>query len=100
MSDQADIEERTFGDVTIKIDRDACIGSGNCTKVAPEVFELDDELVATFRDAETGEIDREKLIEAARVCPVYALYAINAQGEQEAPEGRGSQALSENDPRT
>jgi len=81
----ADTEERQFGDVTIRIDRDTCIGSGNCTKVAPEVFDLDDELIVTFRDEQTGEIDRERLVEAVRVCPVYALQAINQRGETEAP---------------
>ena len=81
----ADMREQTFGDLTIKIDRDTCIGSGNCTKVAPEVFDLDDETIATFRDEATGEVDREKLLDAVRVCPVYALYALNQQGEQEAP---------------
>jgi ferredoxin len=82
---EKDTTQRRINDLTIKIDRDTCIGSGNCTKVAPEVFDLDDELIATFRDDQTGEIDREKLLEAVRVCPVYALYAINQQGEQEAP---------------
>jgi ferredoxin len=52
--------------------------------VAPEVLDIDDEMVATFRD-DAGEIDRERLLEAMRVCPVYALKAINQQGETEAP---------------
>jgi ferredoxin len=86
MSDpQHDIEEQQFGDVTIQIDRDTCIGSGNCTKVAPEVLDLDDELIATFRDEASGEVDREKLLEAVRVCPVYALKALNDNGQQQAP---------------
>jgi ferredoxin len=84
MSTETDIKQRQIGDLTIQIDRDTCIGSGNCTKVAPEVLDIDDEMVATFRD-DAGEIDRERLLEAMRVCPVYALKAINQQGETEAP---------------
>jgi len=80
----ADEQQRQIEDLTIKIDRDTCIGSGNCTKVAPEVFELDEEQVVTFVE-ETGRIDRERLLESVRVCPVYALLAQNQQGENEAP---------------
>jgi len=80
-----DLDERHIAGLRVQIDRDTCIGSGNCTKVAPEVFDLDDELIATFRDEATGEVDREKLLEAVRVCPVYALLAYNQQGKQEAP---------------
>jgi len=79
-----DIREQKFHEMTVRIDRDTCIGSGNCVKVAPEVFELDDEQITSFRpDAEAP--DRERLLEAIRVCPVYALQAMNSQGEQEAP---------------
>ena len=81
----SDIDQRQINDLTINIDRDTCIGSGNCTKVAPEVFDLDDEQIASFRDEATGEIDRERLLESVRVCPVYALAALNQAGEQEAP---------------
>lgn len=80
----ADEQQRQIEDLTIKIDRDTCIGSGNCTKVAPEVFELDEEQVVTFVE-KTGRIDRERLLESVRVCPVYALLAQNQQGENEAP---------------
>ncbi len=76
--------ERKIGDLTIRIDRDTCIGSGNCTKIAPEIFELDDRSLATFKE-EIGEIERERLVEACAVCPVIALFAIDADGKQLVP---------------
>ncbi len=58
-----DTTERKFGDLTVQIDRDTCIASANCMKVAPEIFELDDEGICRFK-ADAPEIERERLIEA------------------------------------
>ncbi len=78
------IREQKIGNLTIRIDRNKCIGSGNCTKVAPEVFELDaDQLVAFREDRE--EVDEDTLIEGCDVCPVEALIAIDAEGNQRVP---------------
>lgn len=70
----ADTQERRIGGLTIVIERDLCIGSGNCVKLAPEVFELDATGIVTFRDGEPG-IERDRLAEACRICPVDALIA-------------------------
>ena len=68
----ADLEERRIGSLTISIDRLTCIGSRNCVKIAPEVFQLDADGIVTFTDA-SPDIGRERLIEACQVCPVEAL---------------------------
>lgn len=34
---------KNISDLEIKIDRTSCIATANCIKVAPDVFELDDE---------------------------------------------------------
>ena len=68
----AETQERRISGLTILIERDLCIGSGNCIKLAPEVFELDATGVVTFREG-APDIDRERLVEACRVCPVDAL---------------------------
>ena len=44
----ADSLERRIGSLTITIDRLTCIGSRNCVKIAPEVFQLDADGVVTF----------------------------------------------------
>ena len=77
----SDNPERTIGDLRIVIDRDTCIGSGNCTKMAPEVFDLDEDAIADFRET-TEPIDRETLLESCRVCPVDALLAYDADGNR------------------
>jgi len=67
--------ERRLSGLVVRIDRTTCIGSGSCTRVAPELFELDSSLVVTFT-ANPPEIPRERVIEACSVCPVDALSAI------------------------
>lgn len=67
-------EETTIAGRTVRILRDGCIGTGACVKAAPEVFALDDRQVATFvPGAEDAEIDAERLEDACRSCPVFAL---------------------------
>jgi ferredoxin len=73
-----DFVERKIGDLTIRIDRT------NCMKVAPDVFEFDDEKICAFK-ASSGETERERLIEACGVCPVDALTVIDADGKQLVP---------------
>ncbi len=74
-----DYEERRFGDLTVRIDRFTCIASGNCTKIAPEVFYIGEERIVAFR-ADAPEIEPERLLEACRVCPVDALIVVDAEG--------------------
>ena len=69
-----EIQERRISGLTIVIERDLCIGSGNCVKLAPEVFELDATGIVTFR-GDTPDIERDRLVESCRVCPVDALTA-------------------------
>ena len=80
----SDCVERKIGDLTVRVDREACIGSGNCTKVAPEVFELDADVVAAFKEP-GDDIERDRVIEACSVCPVQALFGIDASGNQLVP---------------
>ena len=76
--------ERRVGDLTVRIDRNTCIGSANCIKAAPEAFELDNEKICAFKD-KPGNVDRDVVIEACRVCPVDALHVIDATGTQLVP---------------
>ena len=80
----SDFVDRKFEEVTVRIDRDLCIGSGNCIKVAPQVFEFDDEGIVAFK-SEQAPIDRERLIEAYDVCPVDALFVLDSGGQQIVP---------------
>jgi ferredoxin len=76
--------DRKIGDLTVRIDRKLCIGSGNCIKVAPRVFEMDEEGVVAFRNDARSD-DREQLIESCEVCPVDALFVLDAEAKQIVP---------------
>ncbi len=80
----SNISERTLAGLTIRIDRDLCVGFGDCIDVAPDVFELDDEGIAAFRTGNPA-IDREVLLDACSSCPVDALTALDEEGEQLVP---------------
>jgi len=56
----------------VEVDLDRCEAHGECTMVAPEVFELDDEDQLHY-DAEPDESLRAKVEQAVRVCPVQAI---------------------------
>ena len=53
------------------IDRDACMGSGNCSYWAPGVFELDDDGVAVVCGDLAGHEDQVR--SAAQNCPTQAI---------------------------
>ena len=63
----------------IRIDRDTCMGSGNCSFWAPGVFDLDDEGIATVLDPTAAET--EKIVLAAQGCPTQAI-AVFSDGEK------------------
>jgi len=58
-------------DLEVDIDRDVCMGSGNCTYEAPGVFELDEDGVSSVVRAVDGA--EENVIAAARKCPTRAI---------------------------
>jgi ferredoxin len=55
----------------ISIDRDACMGSGNCAFWAPGVFDLDEDGIAIVVDPEAAPED--KIVLAAQGCPTQAI---------------------------
>lgn len=76
-----DIIERKFGDYTVRIDRSVCISSESCIEIAPEIFHLDEEVRANFKESGTP-IDPERLIEACRSCPMDALSVVDTSGRE------------------
>lgn len=77
-------DERKIGELTVRIDRTACIGSRNCVKVAPDLFVMDDEDIVTFASS-ADSVPAGTVIEACEVCPVEALRALAADGTQRVP---------------
>jgi ferredoxin len=57
----------------IDIDKDVCIGAGQCALAAPNVFTQDDDgFSSLLPDRENG-ADDPMVREAARACPVSAI---------------------------
>jgi ferredoxin len=55
----------------VEIDRDACMGSGNCVFEAPGAFELDHDGIAVAADPSAA--PEERVLAAARKCPAHAI---------------------------
>jgi ferredoxin len=55
----------------VEIDRDLCIGSGTCVRLAPAVFALDAEEIAIVLDP--GAVEPTRLQLAADACPTEAI---------------------------
>lgn len=64
-----------IGKYQIKIDRNLCIGAATCIAISPNVFELDTENKAIFKENATG--TEENVLMAAQSCPVKAVIVID-----------------------
>jgi ferredoxin len=71
--------DRRIDLVRITIDRERCMGSGNCSFWAPATFDLDDELKAIVVDP-GGDAD-EKIRSAAEACPTHAIAVVTEETE-------------------
>ena len=67
----------------VKINRDLCVGLGNCVALAPSVFEFDDENKAVVLDPSS--VDDDALLEAAESCPYDAIIILDDEGNQVYP---------------
>ena len=64
----------------VRVDRDLCIGVGNCVAAAPTVFKLDKNNKAVVLKPES--IDDDTLMNAAESCPVNAIIVEDDDGNQ------------------
>ena len=77
------LSERTVHGLRIVIDRDQCVGFGDCAKEAPEGFKLDADAIAVFVEPEV--VERERLLRACDACPVDAITVYDTEGKQIVP---------------
>jgi len=64
----------------IRVDRDLCIGVGNCVAFAPTVFAFDQENKAIVLDPTS--VDDRTLLESAESCPENAIIVEDDEGHQ------------------
>jgi ferredoxin len=81
MDDNDPKVKRTIRKLTMRIDRNLCIGAATCIALAPKAWALDDEAKAIILDTAGDESD-ESLIEAAKGCPVMAIFITDETGKQ------------------
>ncbi|HIF37721.1 MAG TPA: ferredoxin [Gemmatimonadetes bacterium] len=82
----SNVDEQVVGGLTVRIDRDLCVGFGDCIDLAEDIFEFDENDIAVFKvKTASEEIDQEALLEACRSCPVDAIVVLDGEGEQVAP---------------
>lgn len=65
----------------MRIDRDLCIGAATCIALAPKAWALDNEAKAIILDSASEESD-EALLDAAKSCPVMAIFITDQNGKQ------------------
>ena len=64
----------------VRVDRELCVGVGNCVAYVPTVFELDKENKAVV--LEPSSVDADTLLKAAESCPQDAIIIENDEGHQ------------------
>jgi len=77
-------EEQVVQGLRVRIDRDLCVGFGDCVKAAPEGFKLDEDNVVVFVHPEA--VEREQLLRACDACPVDAITVWDVDGRQLVPQ--------------
>jgi ferredoxin len=66
--------------VAVSIDPELCIGSGDCVRLAPDAFELREDLGVSVPLAGAAETPVERLVRAAVACPTQAIRVVDADG--------------------
>jgi len=59
--------------MTVKVNKEKCIGCGLCINLCPEVFEFDENNKSRVKEGPDVEKNKEDIKEAARSCPVTAI---------------------------
>lgn len=69
----------------VRVDRDLCIGAATCVAIAPKTFILDSQAKAIILDTADSDTD-ETIIDAARGCPVAAIFIDDEKGNKIFPK--------------
>ena len=64
----------------VRVDRNLCVGVGNCVAYAPTVFTLDEENKAVVLDPSS--VDDDTLLETAESCPENVIIVEDDKGNQ------------------
>ncbi len=59
--------------VRVRVDPELCIGTGECARIAPAAFRIDESRGVSVPRPEAARVDRGVLEEAAHACPTRAI---------------------------
>jgi ferredoxin len=65
--------------IHLVVERDVCIGSGDCVDALPSVFRLDEEDKAVVIDPDAATVD--EIVGAAMNCPIAAIFVADESGD-------------------
>ncbi len=65
----------------VSVDPDLCIGSGDCVRLVPSAFRIDESQGVSVPLAGAAAEDPGRLVRAARGCPTQAIRIVAADGE-------------------
>lgn len=57
----------------VTVDPELCIGSGDCVRIVPAGFRLDEDAGVSQPTPDAGAHDLDRLLDAARSCPTQAI---------------------------
>lgn len=69
--------DHNLGRLRVVVDRSLCVGTGMCTSIAPDLFELDDNGVLGSPRRTHHPRAREEIDDAIACCPVEALSRVS-----------------------
>jgi ferredoxin len=74
-------KEMTIGKYKVKIVKHLCIGAASCVAISPNVYELDGENIAVFKEGATD--TDENTLAAAQSCPTKAIIITDTETGQQ-----------------
>jgi len=66
--------------IEVSVDPDLCIGSGDCVRILPAGFRIDEAAGVSRPLLGVEEADPELLLRAARTCPTQSIRLVTADG--------------------
>ncbi len=66
--------------IEVSVDPDLCIGSGDCVRILPTGFRIDDAAGVSRPLDRAGTADPEVLLEVARTCPTQSIRLVAEDG--------------------
>ena len=65
----------------VTVDAELCIGSGDCVRLLPAAFRIDESLGVSVPQPGSHSADRRLLLHARSNCPTHAIEILDADGD-------------------